>query len=319
MNKKTVLSTVCAALTVIALIVACICLSEFSLSPLQKTTLDILTVICVISMLYCFITGELTKNYSQMDKLWSLLPIVYSWIIAIKGGFGARLTLFALIVTAWGVRLTVNFARKGAYRLRFWDGKEDYRWKIVKASPAFKLPLAWTTFDLCFISVYQNFLVLLICLPALACMGSNAPLGVIDIIAAAFALGFLALETVSDEFQWKFHSEKQRLLDGGKQMSDLPRPYDLGFNTTGPWARMRHPNYLGDMGVWASLYFFAVGAGAAKCGIFHPSMLGALLLVLLFMGSSALGEKISASKYPMFPEYARQVYKYLPAHKFERK
>ena len=81
---------------------------------------------------------------------------------------------------------------------------------------------------------------------------------------------------------------------------------------------MRHPNYLGEMGVWASLYFFAVGAGAAN-GIFHPTMLGALLLVLLFMGSSALGEKISASKYPQFAEYTRQVYKYLPAHKFERK
>lgn len=318
MTRKPILATVFSAAIVVALIVACICLSEFSLTPLQKNTLDVLTVICVISMLYCFITGEITKNYSQMDKLWSLLPIVYSWVIAIKGGFGARLTLFALIVTAWGVRLTVNFAKKGAYSLRFWEGNEDYRWKIVKSSPAFKLPLAWTAFDLCFISVYQNFLVLLICLPALACMGSNAPIGTVDILAAAFALGFLVLETAADEYQWKFHSEKQRLLNEGKQLSELPRPYDLGFDTAGPWARMRHPNYLGEMGVWASLYFFAVGAGAAN-GIFHPTMLGALLLVLLFMGSSALGEKISASKYPQFAEYTRQVYKYLPAHKFERK
>ena len=34
---------------------------------------------------------------------------------------------------------------------------------------------------------------------------SVEPLGVWDICAAVFAVLFLALETVSDEYQWKFH------------------------------------------------------------------------------------------------------------------
>ena len=32
--------------------------------------------------LLCFIVSEITRNYSQVDKLWSLMPIVYGWITA---------------------------------------------------------------------------------------------------------------------------------------------------------------------------------------------------------------------------------------------
>ncbi len=318
MTKKPVLATVLTALAAVTLLILSFCFSKPALGPLARRIFDLLTVVCVVSALYCFIAGELTKNYSQMDKLWSLLPIAYCWIIAFEGGLSARPVIFALIVSAWGIRLTVNFARKGAYRLRFWQGNEDYRWKIVKSSPAFRLPLAWTAFDLCFISVYQNFLVLAICLPALACVGSDAPLSLWDMAAGVCALGFLTLETVADEYQWKFHETKKRLQEGGRALEELPVPYDLGFNTTGPWARMRHPNYLGEMGMWLSLYFFAVGAGAASRGIFHWTLAGPLLLVLLFMGSSALGEKISSSKYPLYGEYVKQVYKYLPLKRFSR-
>jgi Na+-driven multidrug efflux pump len=41
------------------------------------------------------------------------------------------------------------------------------------------------------------------------------------------------------------------------------------------------------------------------------------LLLLLFMGSSALGEGISAGKYPLYSVYADRVYKYLPLRRFD--
>ena len=314
--KKTA-STVVASAAVITLIVLSFALSDFSLTEDMKKTLVILLTICGCSIVYCFTVGEITHNYSQMDKLWSVLPVVYTWIIAARGGFGVRLTAFALIVTAWGVRLTVNFARKGAYRLKFWEGNEDYRWSIVRKSPVFRRPVVWTLFDLFFISVYQNLLVLAICLPALACTGSDAPFGAVDVIAVVLSVAFLLLETVSDEYQWKFHRKKKELLAEGKPLPELPRPYNLGFNTTGPWAYMRHPNYLGEQGMWASLYLFVIGAGAASRALFHPTALGALLLILLFMGSSALGEKISSGKYPAYKDYTAQVFKYLPLRRFD--
>ena len=74
----------------------------------QMSTFKLPLIVCGCSIAYCFIAGEITHNYSQMDKLWSLLPIAYSWIIAVRGGMSARLIVFALIVTTRGVRLTIN-------------------------------------------------------------------------------------------------------------------------------------------------------------------------------------------------------------------
>lgn len=283
----------------------------------QMSTFKMLLIVCGCSIAYCFIVGEITRNYSQMDKLWSLLPIAYSWIIAIQGGMSARLIVFALIVSAWGVRLTINFARKGAYRLKFWEGNEDYRWSIVRQHSVFHHGFLWTLFNLLFISAYQNLLVLAITLPALACVGSSEPFGVADIIAVVLSVAFLALETAADEYQWKFHQTKKKMLAGGKSLEELPTPYDLGFNTFGPWAYMRHPNYLGEQGIWLSLYLFVIGAGAASHGVFHVTFVGPLLLVLLFMGSSTLGERISMGKYPRYRDYIKQVCKYVPLKRFD--
>ena len=58
-------------------------LGGFDLSELQLDTLKILIIVCVISIAYCFIVGEISGNNSQMDKLWSILPIVYAWIIVV--------------------------------------------------------------------------------------------------------------------------------------------------------------------------------------------------------------------------------------------
>lgn len=258
---KKIAGTVVTAVIVAALMIAAIVMSDSPITSHQQDTLKILLIICGCSVAYCFIVGELAQNFSQMDKLWSILPIVYTWVIAAQGGMKPRLILYALIVTAWGVRLTVNFARKGAYRLKFWTGEEDYRWSIVRQSPLLKPRVAWMLFDLFFISLYQNALVLAITLPALAGMESTASIGVWDILGAAAAVAFLMLELVADEYQWRFHQTKKKLLSEGKTLAELPMPYRLGFNTTGPWARMRHPNYLGEQGIWMSLYFLAVGAG----------------------------------------------------------
>ena len=317
-NKiKRIAGTVVSAIVILALVGFAIALSDYTFSENQLATLNVLIIICLCSIAYCFIVGEITQNFSQMDKLWSILPVAYSWVVAVRGGMNIRLIIYALIVTTWGVRLTINFARKGAYKLKFWEGEEDYRWSIVRKNPFFKHKLAWSLFDLLFISLYQNALVLAICLPSLAIMESTAPLAAWDIVAAILALLFLALETVADEYQWKFHQTKRKLLEEKGSLEDLPAPYDLGFNTFGPWGYMRHPNYLGEQGMWLSLYIFAVGAGITNYAVFHWSVVGPLMLVLLFMGSSTLGEAISSGKYPMYGDYIDSVYKYVPIHRYK--
>ena len=314
---KKFIPTIVSVVVILTLSILSLVFSDLSLTKNQSETMLILLIICGASMLYCFVVGELTHNYSQMDKLWSLLPIAYSWVICAKGGFDLRLIVYAVIATIWGIRLTINFGRKGAYSWKFWTGEEDYRWKIVHSSKFFKKNIAWSMFNLFFISIYQNAIVLAITFPALAVMDSPAAFGVWDIVASALALGFVLIETIADEEQWKFQETKKKLLKEGKSLDELDIPYSRGFNATGLWSVMRHPNYLGEQGFWMSLYLFVVGSGVCTYGIFHWTIVGPLFLIMLFMGSSNLGENISSSKYPKYKDYQDQVFKYLPIHRYK--
>ena len=248
-----------------------------------------------------------------MDKLWSLLPITYTWVIAAKGGMSTRLVVMAILATLWGIRLTFNFARKGAYKLKFWEGVEDYRWAIVRSGPAFRKRWAWTAFDLGFISIYQNALVLMTTFPALVAMSSDTPFTWVDCLAAVLMLGFIIWETIADEQQWAFQTKKWAMLNEGKKLEELPAPYNKGFNTTGLWGRSRHPNYFAEQGTWVAFYVFSIGAGM---GLFNWSIIGALLLIVLFQGSSSLAEEISGGKYPEYEKYCQSVPRFFPGKKY---
>ena len=306
------MKTVIASIIVAAGVIACPILYFLvgpQLNDLQLEAGLILLIIAASSALYCFVVGELTLNNSQMDKLWSLLPIAYVWVIAAKGGMHPRLIIMAVLATLWGIRLTFNFGRKGAYTIKFWSGEEDYRWKYLRGTKYFKSRFVWALFNLFFISIYQNGIVLLITIPALASMTSTASLNWIDFLAAGLTLGALVLETFADEQQWAFQSKKWGMINGGKKLEELPEPYSKGFNTVGLWNHSRHPNYLGEQSFWICFYIFSIGAGV---GIYNWSFIGALLLVLLFVGSSTFGEAITGSKYPEYAEYKKKVSCFIP-------
>jgi len=286
-----------------------------ALNDLQLETLKILGIIAGCSALYCFTLGEITGNNSQVDKIWSLLPIAYCWIIAVKGGMHPRLVVMAVLVTIWGIRLTYNFAKKGAYKLRFWEGEEDYRWEKVRALPFLQNRAVWMAFDLFFISGYQNALILMFTFPALVCMGSTEPFGWVDAIAAILMFGFILYETIADKQQWDFQSKKWAMIKSGKTLEELPAPYNKGFNTIGLWSVSRHPNYMAEQAIWVSFYIFSIGAGV---GIINWSMIGALLLIVLFTASTNLVEGISGDKYPEYAEYCKEVNKFIPGRKYSK-
>lgn len=285
--------------------------SYFYFGPfLTSTEFSILKMLMYVTLgasLLCFIVGELTNNNSQVDKLWSILPIIYVWMVAAYGGFTIRLVLMAVLVTIWGVRLTANFALKGAYHWKFWTGEEDYRWKVLREKDEFKPHWKWMIFNLLFICLYQNVLILLFTLPSIiALQFANTPISWIDYAAAALMLFFIAFETISDIQQRRFQKAKWSMIKTGQE---LPSMYKKGFLDRGLWAYSRHPNYFGEQAIWVSFYIFSIAAGA---GIFNWTIIGALLLIVLFQGSSAFGEEISSGKYPEYQAYQMRVSKIIP-------
>ena len=69
-----------------------------SLGTLEWAALQSVCWVMLAAWITCFTLGELTENVSQVDKVWSLLPIVYTWVVAAHGEFQPRWkwTLFNL-------------------------------------------------------------------------------------------------------------------------------------------------------------------------------------------------------------------------------
>ncbi len=296
------------ALFLMITVIAIPALAIYYGSPLTEAQLamaEILAWEMVGFSLLSFIVSEVTRNYSQTDKLWSLTPIVFCWTAAHLGGYEPRMVLVSVLVTIWGARLTYNFGRMGGYSWKFWEGHQDYRWDHVREmTPALKKPLLWTLFNLFFISFYQHGLLMLIALPIVTLHGTGEP-GVWDAVLAALFLGLVIWETIADQQQWNFQTEKHRRINAGET---LTAPYDKGFTHTGLWARSRHPNYFAEQSIWVVVFGFSLLA----TGSLNWTVVGCVLLIVLFRNSSELAETISSGKYPAYEVYKQRVNRFLP-------
>lgn len=277
------------------------------LDPIAMQALKTVIAIAVVAIGLCFVIGELTGNVSQTDKLWSLMPIVYTWTVTWFGSFSPRLVLMSLLVTIWGLRLTYNFAKKSGYHWKVWQGKEDYRWQVLREKPEFKSRWRWTVFNLFFIAGYQHLLVLLITLPTVLVLNSNmVPLEMLDYAVAIAMLGFVVFEAIADKQQWDFQVKKHAASQADEEWQAELRQ---GFLDRGLWAWSRHPNYFAEQAIWICFYLFSVTASGQWI---NWTIMGCLLLILLFRGSSAFSEEISAGKYPSYTEYQQRVARFLP-------
>jgi steroid 5-alpha reductase family enzyme len=282
-------------------------LTEFSGTDmgLEKLTYSLIAVM-LIAALVCFIVSEITRNYSQVDKLWSIMPIIYS-IIALVSYPSPRLWIMSILVTLWGFRLSYNFNRKGGYNIIPWKGEEDYRWTIMRQHPKLKGRIRFGLFNLLFISFYQHFLILLFSTPLLmAAKFNNTDLSLIDLLAAFMMLLFIVIESISDNQQFHFHQLKSKKV---ASTGLFTRSLKKGFLSEGLWGFVRHPNFVSEQMIWISFYLFGVSASGSWI---NWTIAGPVLLVLLFLGSTKLTESISSRKYPGYAEYRKNVPKFFP-------
>ena len=240
----------------------------------------------------CFLTWFLsipTKDTSWVDRIWSVVPIVYAWVWAGGKDFtDLRLNLMAALITLWGARLTFNFARKGGYQ----KGGEDYRWEVLRKGMT---PMQYQLFNIGFIVIIQNVILFLITTPMYALSQIELPFGLADFALAALFLGLLTLETVADQQQWNFHQAKKR---GEK----------TGFLNTGLFSISRHPNFFAEQSQWWVIFLFS----AVQVGFNEYNWIGALVLTGLFIGSTRFTEQISLSKYPEYANYQKTVSAVIP-------
>ena len=275
---------------------------NFDFSELQKDSIKFIFKSYLIISSSCFLLGEITKNYSQIDKVWSLVPIYVAWYVCYSAEFNTRTIIMAILVTIWGLRLTYNFSRKGGYSIYFWKGEEDYRWKEVRKSiTLFKSNFNWTLFNLLFICFYQMGLIFLFTLPILAAWQGDSELNNLDYLISVFMLLFIITETIADQQQYNFQTKKYKKINLGEK---LEGEYKDGFISSGLWKYSRHPNFASEQLIWITFYFFSVSATGK---FINWSIIGCLLLVILFYNSAKFSEGISEKKYPKYKDYQKSV------------
>lgn len=259
-----------------------------------------------------FVASTWNDNYSWVDRSWSIVPVLYTWIIVLfkvregaggggGGGVGALLdtppVLFLAAVTLWGIRLTYNFYRRGGYR----RGGEDYRWNHVRTWPLMGNPVVWTLFNLCVISFFQTWLLWAITLPMLSLPLEAA--SALDHLYVGVFLALLFWETVCDNQQWRFHQQKAASREGVLK---------YGFCVTGTFGFSRHLNVFCEGSMWVTL------ATAAWCRRGSPMPLwqwagSVALVVLVHFSTGVITERLTKRKYPLYAVYQRTTPMLFPA------
>jgi steroid 5-alpha reductase family enzyme len=251
--------------------------------PLVAMALGLLASAAVT---YAFIVHA--DNGSVFDPWWSVLPpfaALFFTGLSSAAEISARQVAVHAVVWFWAVRLTSNWARG-------WPGLGHEDWRYGDLVEKWPLP-KWAV-RLLAVDLFPAGIVVLGCLPLYPALAlGDASFGAFDGLALALGLAAVSLELVADEQLHAFARTKQpgEIMDQGL------------------WRLSRHPNYLGEIGFWVSLWLFGLAAAPA----FWWTGVGALSMIAMFVFASIpLLDERSRERRPGFAEYEARTPALLP-------
>ncbi|KAK5127712.1 hypothetical protein LTR08_004321 [Meristemomyces frigidus] len=257
-----------------------------------------------------FVVAELNRNYSQVDRVWSILPTLYHAHYAVwarlHGLPTAKVDNVLAFSVVWTARLTFNYWRKGGYQV----GSEDYRWQIIKKYIG---QTGLVILDIFFISSVQSILLFAVTTPTylLLLTSQHSPtLTLLDTLFARALLLLVLFEYFADGQQWTFHAAKSLYQRTAKIPPGYTRAQlDRGFLTSGLWRYSRHPNFAAEQTIWLVLYQWSC---ASSQTLWNWSVGGVVAYLLIFAGSTPITEWISGGKYPEYKLYQERVGRFVP-------
>ncbi len=242
----------------------------------------------LIATLVIFGASRWHHNSSFYDAWWSVGPPLlafYWWVEADAGVSDGRWWLLMTVMLLWSVRLTANWVI-GFPGLHH----EDWRYALVR-DRAGRFALAADLFAVHVIPTLQVFAGLV---PVyVVATRADEPLGWLDAVACVVGLAALLLETVADLQMRRFVATRT----AGQVM-------DRGL-----WSWSRHPNYVGEVGVWLAFALFALAAAPGAWWVF----VGVIAMLAMFFGASIpMMEQRSLERRPEYADVVRRVSRFLP-------
>jgi len=227
------------------------------------------------------------KNVSIVDLFWGMgFVIVNAVYFYYSGDFFHRKILLLVLVTIWGLRLSLYLAWRNI-------GKgEDFRYQEFRKNYGAER-YWWFSFFQTFL--LQGALIMLVSLPLLgvnAQTNSNSLHWMDYLGILVFMIGFI-FEAGGDFQLARFKNNPD---NKGKVLN------------TGLWKYTRHPNYFGDSAVWWSFGLFSIAAGG------YWQIIGSILMTLIIIkvsGVSLLEKTLNVTK-PQYRDYIQKTNSFFP-------
>ena len=229
------------------------------------------------------------RDVSLVDRVWGAAFVVLAWGYLVVSPAAeppvARRLLVPLLVTLWGLRLSIYLT------WRNWGHGEDFRYaEMRRATPGF----AWKS--LLRVFWLQATIAWVVGLPLLQVQRRDPgpDLGWLDLAGVVFFAVGLLFETVGDLQLARFKADpanRGRVLDRGL------------------WRYTRHPNYFGDAMVWWGLALIALATPGAWWSLIGPAV---MTFLLMRVSGVALLEKTLAETKPGYRDYVRRTSAFFP-------
>jgi steroid 5-alpha reductase family enzyme len=256
-----------------------------------------MTVAFVADLVATFVIFGLSvvlANASLYDPYWSVAPpvVAIAWHLTAPDGIGSgarvRQVVVVVLVLAWAVRLTGNWAIG-------WHGltQEDWRYVMLRGNTAGRLP--WWLVNLVGIQLVPTLVVFAGLLPLWPALGRPTHgSGALDVLALVVTASAIVVETVADNQMRAFV----------RNPANRGKTIDVGL-----WSLSRHPNYLGEISFWCGLCLFGLAADPS----WWWTVVGPVVMVLLFETASIpMMEDRSLQRRPEYADYQRRVPRLLP-------
>ncbi|MGX1806229.1 DUF1295 domain-containing protein [Nocardia sp. NPDC055321] len=246
-------------------------LSLLALAALQGTT---------------YLIGRRIGRYNVVDVSWGLgfVLVALIGVLAGDGPLWRRLLLFVL-VTVWGLRLSLHMHRKSAGRgedpryTELLDRRGHGTWQVLRRIFIIQGASQWVI---------------------------SAPLQVSAVAGPASGLAWLAVG--AGVLLWLIGFTFEAV--GDRQLAEFKAdPCHRGtVMDRGLWAWTRHPNYFGDACVWWGLWLIAACAWPGVLTIFAPLL---MTYVLIYGTGARLLERHMAER-PGYREYQQRTAYFWP-------
>jgi steroid 5-alpha reductase family enzyme len=238
-------------------------------------------------MLLLWLLSLVIKNSSIVDIFWGMGFVIIAWVafLLTPGGYELRKWLMVILVTIWGLRLSLHILRRN------WGKPEDFRYQAWRL----KAGGTWWWRSLFKVFLLQGFFLWIIATPILAAQFSPYParLTWLDFLAIPVWLVGFFFEAAGD---WQLARFKANPANQGKVLS------------TGVWRYTRHPNYFGDAAQWWAYYLVALSTGTWWT-IFSPFL---MTFLLMRVSGVTILEKTLKEEKPGYKEYIETTSEFFP-------